>query len=532
MSPLEFVVFLAVVSALYYLVPRKWQSAVLLCANIFYCLTVSVLCLLTLLGVTANAFFSSIVIKRNRKEQSCGECNREHIKKRRALILGLVAILFSFVLSRVLTLFVGAPSAQTGGGAAALLGDGGGIGLAFYSLAAAGYLIDVYRGKIERERSFLRLFLFVGFFPCIRLGPISRYHDLAPQFLSPHAPTWGNITSGGVRILWGYFKKLVVADTALVALNNMVSAPHKYSGGYAFFLIILYSVVIYADFTGGIDVSLGASKMLGITLAENFDRPFSSNSVREYWKRWHITLGAFFSDYVFYPLSISKPMQRLSKRLRKSRLFGGAKRVPIYIALVATWILTGAWHSLASNHILWGFTNAAVIIAAQEISSARTRRQRKSAAIVVAARAQQCQERVTSATAAPKSTPAARRLCAVRTFFIIGAIRLFDLWSDPMTAMRAVASIFLDFGGWTSFFSGGILSLGLATREWIVIICGIAIMFVVSKANFGEQHRVQRILDRHPFATCACAAFLTLSITIFGSYGIGFEASSFIYSKF
>ena len=120
----------------------------------------------------------------------------------------------------------------------------------------------------------------------------------------------------------------------------------------------------------------------------------------------------------------------------------------------------------------------------------------------------------------------------MRTFFIIGAIRLFDLWRDPLTAPRAVLSIFTDLGGWASLFDGGMLSLGLSAPEWVVMICGIALMLAVSKMKLGEEGRREKILGRHPLAAGACAAFLTLSIIIFGSYGVGFEEASFIYSKF
>lgn len=484
MSPLELVAFLAAVLLVYYLVPRAWQSAVLLCASVFYCLTVSFSCLLSVISVCLAAFFSARHIERSREQ---GE-------RRRVLILGLVAVLFSFVLSRAMALFGGALSAISGG-----------IGLAFYSLSAAGYLIDLYRGKIKSEKSFFYLLLFIGFFPCIRLGPISRYKDLSPQLKATHAPTWENITSGFLRILWGYFKKLVVADTALVALKNMVAETQKHSGGYAFFLIILYSLIIYADFTGGIDVALGAGKTLGITLPENFDRPFSSISVREYWRRWHITLGAFFSDYVFYPLSISKPMQGLSRRLRRSRSRRISKRLPIYIALTATWLLTGAWHSLSANYICWGIANAAVIITAQEISSARTR---------------------------PYKVRTAHALAAARTFFIIGAIRLFDLWSNPVTALRTVASIFFDPDGWVSLFGGGIFTLGLSAPEWVVIICGVALIFAVSRICDTRGDKMREPFRKRPLAVTACAAILAALIAIFGSYGVGFEEASFIYAQF
>lgn len=496
MSTLEFVGFTAAVLLLYYLVPQRAQSAVLLAANVFYCLSAGILCLLSVIGVTLAAFCSSVKIER--------ATLKERRKSRRALVFGLVFTLSSLVLVKLFSLFESASVLFRES-------EGGTLGLAFYSLSASGYLIDLYRGKIRREKSFLKLFIFVGFFPCIRLGPISRYSQLSPQLNKPHAPVWENIVSGAIRMLWGYFKKLVVADTALVAVRAIVAEPQKYGGGYIFFLIILYSTVIYADFTGGVDIALGVGRMLDISLAENFDRPFSSESVREYWKRWHITLGAYFTDYVFYPLSISRPMRAISKRLRKSKYKKIGKKMPVYIALVFTWFLTGAWHGLSPNFILWGLSNAAVIIATQELSPLSARFHQKHPTV---------------------NNNAARRLfCVVRTFLIIGAIRLFDLWGNALTAPRAITSIFFDARGWKDLFCGGLLSLGLSLPEWIALAVGVALIFAVSKLDF-KSGSMRNIVTRSPLITMLVIVALVSATAIFGSYGVGFDESSFIYSQF
>ncbi|MBR2335733.1 MAG: MBOAT family protein [Clostridia bacterium] len=527
MSTLEFVGFTAAVLLLYYLVPRRAQSAVLLAANVFYCLSAGLLCLLSVIGVTTAAFCSSVKIERAAAKEHATPQERavtkehatpqeravtkeratpqERKKSRRTLVFGLVFTLSSLVLVKLFSLLESASVLFRES-------EGGTLGLAFYSLSASGYLIDLYRGKIRREKSFLKLFIFVGFFPCIRLGPISRYSQLSPQLNKPHAPVWENIVSGAIRMLWGYFKKLVVADTALVAVRAIVAEPQKYGGGYIFFLIILYSVAIYADFTGGIDIALGASRMLDISLAENFDRPFSSESVREYWKRWHITLGAYFTDYVFYPLSISRPMRAISKRLRKSKYKKIGKKMPVYIALVFTWFLTGAWHGLSPNFILWGLSNAAVIIAAQELSPLSARFHQKHPTV--------------------NNNAVWRLFCVVRTFLIIGAIRIFDLWGNALTTPRAIASIFFDARGWKDLFGGGFLSLGLSLPEWIALAVGVALIFAVSKLDFKKDGKMRNIVTRRPLLTMLVIVALVSATAIFGSYGVGFDESSFIYSQF
>lgn len=237
------------------------------------------------------------------------------------------------------------------------------LGISFYTFRSAAYVIDVYRGKAQAQRNITRYALFVSFFPAVVQGPICRYNDLMPALTEPHSLTWEDSTAGLVRVAWGYFKKVAVADTALVAVRAIVQKPDELRGAYAAVLILLYSLVIYGDFTGGMDISLGLARMMGIRLTENFNRPFSARSTEEYWKRWHITMGSWFTDYVFYPLSVSKPMQQLSKwgRAHLGRWLG--MRLPVWVATTLTWFLTGLWHGASWNFVLWGLFYLILLVA-------------------------------------------------------------------------------------------------------------------------------------------------------------------------
>ncbi len=221
------------------------------------------------------------------------------------------------------------------------------MGISFYTFQTMGYLIDVYRRKTNAETNVARLMLFVSFFPQLVQGPISRHGDLACQLYEPHTFSSENLYKGFQRVLWGYCKKLIVADRVMIAIKTLIESPTKYSGSYALLLILLYSVQIYADFTGGIDITIGVSEMLGIRLRENFRRPFASRSTEEYWKRWHITMGTWFQDYIFYPLAVSEGMLRLTKwsRGRFGRFGKGiSRRLSVYLCTAVTWFLTGLWH--------------------------------------------------------------------------------------------------------------------------------------------------------------------------------------------
>ena len=218
------------------------------------------------------------------------------------------------------------------------------LGISYYTFRSTAYLIDVFRGKVTPQKNPARYALFISFFPAVMQGPICRYNEAAEQLFAPRDADWTDFSSGLLRLLWGYFKKLVVADTAMVAVRMIVSDPEQLKGAYAAVLIVVYSAVIYGDFTGGMDISLGLSRMMGITLTENFNRPFSSQTTEEYWNRWHITMGSYFTDYVFYPMSISKPMQRLTVWGRAHLGNGIGMRLPVYLATLLSWFMTGLWH--------------------------------------------------------------------------------------------------------------------------------------------------------------------------------------------
>lgn len=381
------------------------------------------------------------------------------------------------------------------------------LGISFYTFQSMGYLIDVYRAKATAERNFAKTALFVSFFPQLIQGPISRFSDLEPQLLSGHTATGKETLCGLTRVIWGYFKKVVVADTAVLAVKTLCG--EGYDGAYVVLLILLYSAEIYGDFTGGIDITIGFSEMLGLRLAENFDRPFSSRSVKEYWRRWHITMGTWFTDYIFYPLSVSTPMQKLSKWSRAHLGTAIGKRLPVYCATIVTWLLTGLWHGAGWNFIVWGLLNCAVILISQELQPLWDRFH-NFAPRLCASRLWGCWQ-------------------AIRTFLLMGLFRSLDVYRDVPRTIKLWGSIFVG-GRWRELITGGWLRIGLSAQQWCVLICGIMVLFLVSQ--LAKRFPLRERLSERPvllsvLLTCAVAVIL-----VFGSYGIGYNAGDFIYSQF
>ena len=389
------------------------------------------------------------------------------------------------------------------------------LGISYYTFRSVGYLIDVDRGTAEAQENVFKYALFVSFFPSLVQGPISRYKDLSPQLFAPHKAEWSNLSAGFIRVLWGFFKKLVVANTAMIGVRSIVQSyggEAPLGGMYAFLLIILYSAVIYGDFTGGIDVTIGLSKMMGLTLAENFDRPFSSHSTQEYWNRWHITMGSWFTDYVFYPLSVCRPMQKFSKwsKARLGRALG--MRMPVYLATLVTWFLTGLWHGASWNFIVWGLLNGLVILVSRELAPLYERFHQKF-------------PRLNDKNLFYGS------FCAIRTFLLMGAIRSLDCYRDVPLTFKAFGSIFYRFAEWQDLFCDAVLTqkLGLALPQIIVILAGVLVIFIVSL--LGQKRSIPQSLVSKPFLWGGCCAVLILLIAVFGSYGADIDVGGFIYGQ-
>ena len=235
------------------------------------------------------------------------------------------------------------------------------VGLSFFSLQAVAYLLDVYRGTVNADDNPMRLLLFLGFFPQIVEGPICRYDQTAQKLWNVGQIRYDDLTRGLVRIAYGMMKKIVVADRLDPLVKTVFTDYDSYDGGVIAAAAILYTVQLYMDFSGSMDAVLGTASIFGITLPENFERPFFSKTVPEFWMRWHITLGAWFRDYVFYPVTTAAPIKKLTIKARK-RL--GNHYGPLLaggISLFCVWLGNGVWHGVGWNFIFFGMYHFALI---------------------------------------------------------------------------------------------------------------------------------------------------------------------------
>lgn len=522
-----FIVFVAVLLVAYYVFPKKYQWTLLLAASYFFYAFSGLENFIFIIATTLSCFFVARAIERIRtREDEYVALNKETMdkdsrkayrakeKKKRfnILVLGLV---FNFGILAVLkyTAF----ALRNVNSLLGLFGVNGvaipslllPMGISFFVFQSTGYLIDVYRGKTYAEKNVAKLALFVSFFPQLAQGPISRYGDLAPQLYESHRFDAKNLKFGLQRMLWGYFKKLVIADRIMVAIKTMLGDTEAYTGVYVALLILFYSIQIYADFTGGIDITIGLAEAMGIKVTENFKHPFSSTSTKEYWNRWHVTMGSWFTDYIFYPLSVSKPMMKLSKscRARLGSVLG--KRVPVYLATAVTWFLTGLWHGAAWNFIVWGMLNCLVILVSQELEPLY-RRFRGRFTRLTESYGYHC-------------------FAATRTFLLMGLIRSLDCYANVGLTFRMWGSMLTEFN-LGECLGGGILELGLDIKDYIII--SVAVVTVAVVAKLTEKRDVREWLYGKTALSWVLSGALILAVLLFGAYGIGYDASQFIYTQF
>lgn len=528
----EFIAFLLLLFVLYYLLPKKWQWMLLLIANFLFYYSVGhwyplfiLITSLTIYGAGrmmereggklqaySTAAKSGDIPKPSREEKKAFKAKinkRKKIWMLAALLLnlGILAVLkyTNFIIDNINTVRV-----SSGADMLPYMKFIVPLGISFYTFQAVSYLLDVYWEKIEAQHKFLKFTLFVSFFPQLIQGPISRYGDMAPSLYAEHHFDRKQFCFGLERILWGYFKKLVVADRISVAVGMLMSDPDYYTGVFVFLGMLFYAAQLYADFTGGIDITIGIAQSLGIHLEENFIRPFFSKNIIEYWRRWHISMGTWFRDYVFYPCSISKPMKAITSWTKKHFGMAAARRIAIYIATFLTWIATGIWHGPEWHFIIWGIANGIIIIITGELEPLYEKFHKRFPALVQSA--------------------AYRAFQVIRTFLLLCCLRMFDTYASVRLTVKQFIHMFSRF--WkTPLTMQELLDLGLTKADYMIVLFGVVLMFGVSL--YGRDGSVREKIAKRPYLIrYAVFVLLFFVILLFGSYGVGFDAQQFIYNQF
>ena len=382
------------------------------------------------------------------------------------------------------------------------------LGLSYFTFQLAGYLIDVYRGKARAARNPLRVLLFAGYFLQLPQGPISTWKELGDQLTEGHRLEPVNIVSGFQRMLWGFFKKLVIADRLAPVTEALLKEEAALPGWFVLGGVVLYAIRLYADFSGGLDLVRGVSRMLGIGLPENFRRPFFAQSVAEYWRRWHITLGAWFRSYVLYPLVTSKAAVRLSRLVSRPLGKKTARALPSALATLLVFLLIGVWHMMSWNAVVFGGYFGLVMAASLLMEPLWKTLQRT--------------------LCLPKGGWM-RPLRLIRTWILVLIAQYFAFTNSPSQGFSLLRQTFAswDFHRFTELCTGVMPGL-----EWLIAGIALVILLVVDlicekKTDLCDGLARARIWLRWPLLIA-----LIIIIAVFGCYGEGFDSAAFVYTQF
>ena len=510
-NSIHFLLFFPIVTVLHFLLPKKIRYIWLLACSYYFYMSWGKKQGLLLLGVTFVTYLAGLLMER------LGKAEWEEEKKSRgrkmclwATAASLLLLLGYFkylnytvkVLNRILE------ALQTGK-AVSIAEVVLPIGISFYIFQALGYVIDVYRNEIYAEQNFLKYALFVSFFPQLVAGPIERSKNLLVQIGKPKAFSFENLQRGLLLMLWGFFLKLVIADRAAVIVNTVYGDSETYYGMYIVAATFFFAIQIYCDFAGYSTIARGAALVLGFHLTDNFNAPYFSKSVKEFWRRWHISLTGWFRDYLYIPLGGNR---KGNARAKCNLLF--------------VFALSGLWHGSAAAYVVWGLLNGIYQVAADMFHflfrKADVFRRRMASAEVDA----ELGEMDTK----PKSTFGKNLLLRIGTFCLISFSWLF-FRAGWLRAAAVLIKRMLHFNWWI-LFDHSLYALGVGESYFRVLCGAIALLFIVDYKKYTGINVVERFMELDWWLRLPAELFLLFTILLYGCYGELYDTTQFIYFQF
>lgn len=526
----SFLIFILLVCIVYFLVPKKMQWLVLLVASyIFYAFS-GIKLLIFLILTTVVTFYTGRWLgkvneqtsayldaeKKNLTREEKKLYKNKQVSRKRKILLcailinfGILIFLkyFNFMADNINSI-IGLFTTKAQIPVLNLLLP---LGISFYTLQSVGYVVDVYRGKYKPDSNLPKFALFMSFFPQIVQGPIARYDQLAHQLYEQHHFEYNRVTQGIQLILWGFIKKLVIADRLAIIVDQIFNNYQSYEGIMLFIAGAGYGFQVYADFSGGMDIARGVSQILGIDLVLNFERPYFARSISEFWRRWHITLGSWMKDYIFYPLSLSKQFSKLGKKTRK--LLGNyiGKKLPTFLSMFIVFLLVGVWHGSSWKYIGYGLWNGIIIVASILLEPVY---------IKVAQKFKVNTESFSW-----------MFFQMARTFILCSLGRFFSRGLSFLVAIDMMKRTFTKFNPWV-LFDGSLLNLGLDIYNILVIIFMVIVMLVVGILQERGIRIRETLAKQNLYFRWLVYLGAIVLLLVVGIYGPGYTATEFIYQQF
>lgn len=486
------VIFLPVVAVIYHFAPKKVRWLVILTANyVFFCM-ISRILIVWLLTATVVTFFIGewIGTISNNKIHLAKEQTKI---KRKILALGIVLNGSVLVAFKYLGIFGIHPIAP--------------IGISYYTLQTISYMTDVYRGVIKPEKNFAKVALYLSFFPQIMEGPISRFSETADTLYAGEDIKYENFTLGYQRILWGLFKKMIIADRLATVVSKAFSKYSELDGATVMIGVICFTFQLYTEFSGCMDIVVGSGIIFGVKLPKNFRQPFFADSASDFWHRWHITLGTWFKDYIFYPVSLAKPVKKTSKKIKNLIGKQAGKFVAPSIALFCVWSLNGLWHGAKTTYIFYGLYYF-VLIFIENITEAPMKKFMEKLHIDRNGRWYRCFK-------------------IFKLFIIVNIGEMFFRAGSVRSGFLMLKKIIFDFS-----FSGMRWDLGKHMDELIIAFLGLMVVFIVDilhEKNISVREHIYRLSLPVRWGIWYAAI---MAVIIFGAYGVGYTVTDMIYASY
>ncbi len=385
------------------------------------------------------------------------------------------------------------------------------LGISYYSLSVIGYMLDVFWRKTKAERNFFNLFTIMTYFPHIVEGPISKYRTLIDQFRNLPAFDFERVSNGLQLMLWGYIKKLLIADRLVIYTSAVFSDPASYAGVEIFIAVVFCAFQLYADFSGCMDIVRGISQAIGINLDINFRQPFFSRSAAEFWRRWHITLGEWAKDYLFMPISVNPGFMKWTSKIKKKGRKKWSDFIKLFIPLIVVWLFVGLWHGTGWDYIVWGLYWCVLMLIGLECRPLA--------------------ERIDNKLGINTEKQCYKVWQMVRTFFFFGIGRMFTVAGGLFGCGLLWRQLFAQARFYV-LFDGSLFKHGLDQRDFLIAVIGMIVMILVDVCHERGGHIRQSIRKLPLGFRWVIYLAAMFAIVIFGIYGIGYNATAFVYGAF
>lgn len=491
-NSINFIVFFPIVIFFYFLIPKRFRYLWLLAASYFFYMCWNAKYAVLLLYSTAITYISGLLIDRCDRKGYAEKSKKFYVAMSFVMNLSLLFLFkyFDFAVDNINFILAKCNLELITPGFDLLLP----VGISFYIFQALSYTMDVYRKEIYVEKNFFKYALFVSFFPQLVAGPIERSKNLLRQIGREIPFSYENFRRGLLIMLWGYFQKIVIADRIGLLVDTVYGDVDKYQGGYFLLASVLFAVQIYCDFSGYSLIAVGAAKVMGFELMENFDCPYFAKSVAEFWRRWHISLTSWFRDYLYIPLGGNRK--------------GTARK---YLNIMIVFLVSGLWHGAQWTYVIWGGFNGLFQVVGSILSPLRKK----------AAKFFRVKE----------NSFGHRLMKTFVTFVLVDFTWIFFRAGSVRDALHIIKSICTVYNPWI-FIDDSIYQLGLSQKQFHLLIFSLAILVAADWLKYKKIDILDKLLKQDIWYRWPVYITGILFVLIFGIWGNAYDAQAFVYFQF